>query len=303
MSKTISFDTSEKRGGLNNQKMALLGLCIIARETNRKVRWPVEIIDLHAANYSKSDTIKFSDVFDTDTAAIFLHNQDLSGQDDVSYAPWGDCFKKGREAVMKLDANHDLIADFIGNIRPAAHIREAVKVMIDSIDQEFCTLQLRIELDWQKHAKRLIDSGTNQNFIIDPKDIFKKVFKSKGMSDSDVIYCCCDSKAMDRNPSDIKDMARNLFNKEIIFKEDIINHNFISKSSIQNAMLDFEFCLQSKKYVGLKTSTFSQMLLLKANVVQDYGKESFHYVYDNPESTIQFRKRLSQLPRSAPRSC
>ncbi|CAM5350364.1 hypothetical protein [Sphingobium scionense] len=259
--KRCEYSTTPKavRAGLNNQRIAILGLCAMAIATQGQVRIPHRLVDFSARREGLG-RVDAAEVFDTDALFAWLRRQNLLGGDPDSYhhVNWVDCFSYGAQ-IWEDPQQEDFVADFLRAMRGAAPLRVLASNLVAALGSDIGYIQLRIEQDWQDYARAKMASG-RRGFLLDPSAIFEKIVATPETASYRRWFAFCDLAALPWNIETIKNDIRRQFGLDLLFKPDIAHLFSLPSASLANASLDFEMALTAPIYVGLRQSTFSNLV-------------------------------------------
>ncbi|RYM10172.1 hypothetical protein [Sphingobium cupriresistens] len=271
------------RAGLNNQKMCLFGLLSFAKQKGGGAILPSKIIDFSA---KKSELVEHSwvdiaEVFDIGKVKSWMQSENLSRPSSPGriMVPWKQCFDYGCEAIADPD-NVEFFGRFLGALRASPPLRDLASNISKYLGNNTAAVQLRVEEDWQHHARKLLEKKPGGTFLLTPYDILIKVANTPELKGYKRWLVFCDQKAMPWTTEEIKDEARDRLGIDLIFKSDLMDKFRFPESSIKNANLDFEIGLLTPAYVGLHQSSFSNMLYRTAKLLLE--SEPAHYLYSVP---------------------
>lgn len=278
-----------KKAGLNNQRLAFLGLCLFAKETEGKVVLPREIYDLNASNYRASSTIEFDDVFDRPLVEKFLAHWVLDSSAEPNYmVDWELCFEKGQKAVWNIASDSAFIRAFLLAFRAHTHIRELATSVYRRLPDNSSCIQLRVERDWQAHIDRMMTKGSSGVYLRTPEEIFEKYVKVPELAKRINVFLCCDTKGLDQSTDEIRSLAKEKYGLNAFLKEDLLAGDEATDGNIQSASLDFEIGLLFDIYVGLTQSTFSALLYHTKSAILP-ASEVHHYIYNTEHDAARRR--------------
>jgi hypothetical protein len=270
-----------RKAGLNNQRIALFGLCMYARSSNAAVALPQDLVDLNSVSYKLSGLIDIFDVFDRDSVTRLLETYDMhETTSDQQIYDWEECFFHGDKPLRKPEAD-PFILDFLRAFRAAAPIRQIADRLWEKLDKDCVTMQLRVEADWQRHIDKKESAGVTDIFLRRPEQIFKVIRNTPALEDIDKVYINADTNGL-ADEIGIKKMARRDFGFELLFKHDLIAEGDLPISSMMKAALDFEISRRSRRHVGPSSSSFFAVLKLVA-LAEDEPLDRRFYAYDRQD--------------------
>ena len=278
--------------GLNNQRLALLGLFEIARERSAAVRLPDEVYDFipvpkGAARISPMTPIW--EILDKETFMAAVQGCPLSTDAPAETLTMQECFTRGARTVRRAGPG-SFAERFILGFRAARPLRDLADHITHFVeDHDAFALQLRIERDWREYILR--KTGTleavtdNEHLTVDPAVIFAKCAATPHLAKFKAIWACCDEDDLTLSKTEIK-AAGASHGYQILFKTDLPQHVELPASRLRRSMIDFEVCLSAQAYVGLGRSTFSntQDFIANAN-----GDRRTQFRYDLPGDRCESR--------------
>lgn len=278
------------RSGLNNQKMALLGLfeqC--SREGWTAVR-PSALLDFSpSTGHATKARIPFSSVFNPGNFEDFFVNSvpALAHRLDSN-----DCFRIGAQRMAAEsftgDVSRNETAVFLASFRPSEQLEQHIVRLRESLPTRFCGVQMRIETDWHAHLKRkglLPGRSESIEIILEPDRIFQKIRAQPALDDLEDIVVFWDESALSVSKEDLVSCARR-YGLRTHFKSDIPYSKDIA-SSLQRSFVDFNIGLLADAYVGLSMSTFSNVLCIDA--AYRAAGHPRHFIYDAPSDRVEPR--------------
>lgn len=293
---TYSAELSFSMAGLNNQKFALLGLCLLAKAGEGRVLLPKYIVDLNSSDVNASKYIAFDAVFDHQDFKEFLKRWDLFGddqsRDELLILPWKKCFSRGANALRRIrdKNNRDVfVCDFFKSLKANNEIKKKASEFLSFTGDDVLGLQLRIEKDWHVHIDRKLYKGEVGFRHYTLQDILTKIVNNKIIGCRyKKILACCDIRSLELPPQELKFIAKEQFGIDLFFRE-IDTNSFFNSGNIKNAMLDFEICLNLESYVGLSHSTFSNLLCVTKSAITEFHAHPDHYIYNSSDDFVKKR--------------
>jgi hypothetical protein len=282
-------------GGLNNQKMALVGLILSGIRDRRPINLPyIYNKDLRT---EQEYLVRLENVFD------LSHIQDFAGQHGVtvhSACPSGerggwDYFgafhgfistPRDRQALQTALGAVNSLKPRIATDRTFLDLKNFVfgSLGIDTV------LQLRIESDWRDHVENGLRPilGDSEDNGIGFLQILSKVRNT--FPDLRMLYATSDENAMLSSKNEIREACRSRFGLELLWKSDLLDPSMIGQlTPLDLSLIDFEIAKHSRRFVGLTSSTFSNMLGIEkfANTGQPV---TGHYIYNRLGDAVVERK-------------
>lgn len=267
-------------GGQNNQKLAILGLITLAQEKGATFRAPDRVRDWTPTEKGKSGKVLgFSEAYDED---FFKEVVGASVRAPTNIISHIDCFLRGAKRLSESGIGalspRDSVSEILSAIRPAPAIQEEVSRLISRLPPGIVAVQLRIERDWQEHAREknwLEGNNGDREIVLRSRRIFEKIRAQEDFRDVSQLLVCCDEDDLLETRQKIAEGARE-FGFDVYFKSQLSNS--FEESRLKRSLLDFGLCLAADRFVGSCLSTFANVLCLsKAHEICDIPR---HYIYD-----------------------
>jgi hypothetical protein len=286
--------------GINNQKLALLGLFATAWQFGpRRVALPlITDFDVSAAVKAR---VPFGEAFDPIVLRRFASRLGIEAITMPQPPPgrFGDYFRLGCEfltesaAVTRPDAN-GFCSDFFRHLCPLIAHSE----IMDRLQREVfeargvqVVLHLRIEKDWAQYARTSLYPvlGKREEYAPSFQRVMEKVAASLPEA-SRGVYVACDEGDLPVTRDFMRQTALRDFSIELVWKSDILDGpGSVGRSSLVNSLLDFEMALKSPIFVGLTRSTFSNLVTYE-KYSRTYDGGIRHFIYDTNQSLLFPRK-------------
>jgi len=278
------------QGGLNNQKLALLGLFLKAsQEGSRPIVLP---------NLLLFDQITFNHVpVPLDSALQIAPLREFAarhGIEILDVSPQGDrgawdYFHLGNNYIPRAALLNELTAegftcDFLRSLVPISQSSALLQRVAEATYREKgirLAAQLRIERDWPQHtAERLKPVvGDAEDNAPSFSDIIAKICKTLP-DNAFQIYVVCDEAALPVPKDEIRNEIKQKFGIDLFWKSDFLtNDELAGLSLLELSMLDFEMSVDAELFVGLSRSTFSNMVALEKYARTRMPVEG-HYIYN-----------------------
>lgn len=276
--------------GLNNQKMALLGLFDRARRTGHPLVLPdLALFDpgrgLHGRmaldqvfpieplyRFARAHAIAIADAAPVETTAAF------------------ECFVRGSELITAagragMAALDGFAAQFAMALRP--HL--AVSPVLERLKEEVfrtrgvgLVVQLRVEKDWEAYARGTLDNvvGEGEDYKLGFLEIFDKISTTlPAVRDA---YVVCDESDLPVGKEDIRAAIRERHDIGLVWKSDLLTPDEIAPLSLfEQSILDFEMAMAGPGFVGMSRSTFANMVCFET-----FGRRRSptrqHFIYNRP---------------------
>ena len=151
-------------------------------------------------------------------------------------------------------------------------------------------LQLRIESDWRDHVENGLRPifGDSEDNGIGFLQILSKVKNT--FPDLRMLYATSDENAMLSSKNEIREACRSRFGIELLWKSDLLEPSLIGQlTPLDLSLIDFEIAKYSRRFVGLTSSTFSNMLGI-AKLADTRQPVTGHYIYNRLGDGVVERK-------------
>lgn len=278
-------------GGLNNQKLALLGLFLEARRTGRPLALP-SFYNLDHAGGTRT-TVPFAAVYRLDLFTTMLAE---SGVDVVEADPdpeargW-NFFGAGAkhiaiEVAEKRMAPDSPVCGFFRALVPVLRDRADLAPLRDwlaSRDPAPLVLQMRIEKDWQFFSAVTLNPtvGQKEDYLPGFGEIVAKVVNTFGR-DLGEIYVVCDEQALPVPREEIRRTSREVFGVTLRWKSDLVPEAVMAGLSVlERSILDFDAATRAGRFVGLTRSSFSNLVTFERYCLTGAPVRG-HYIYNIP---------------------
>jgi hypothetical protein len=295
MTKPIGFDFLN--GGANNQKLAVFGIVLRARELGRAVKLP-RIVDFTPGSCGQR-VLDFDAFFKVAEIAAFLEESgiELSHADDSEHCATAECFREGagylrRLGFRKVIEKDDLLARFVRHLELQEDLRTSAERIICAVKSEGIQLacQLRIENDWQAYAEETLAERIRgvEDYNLSFDGIFSKLDNTDGIGRESKLFACCDEENLPVDKREIIAYCEERYGKRLFFKSCLQELAAIGDTRTALSLIDFEVCLSLPYFVGLTRSTFSNLLCFTKLVT---SREPWrHYIYNHPSDVLMPRR-------------
>lgn len=286
-------------GGLNNQRVALLGLFLRAKEWQRAIVLP-EMSIKNIANNSENPAV-LMDFFNLDAvlALATRHGIDIVRDDPAEWPTGGwDYFNRGAgefslraQYPERYDLNSDLVIDFMRNVRPVPRIAALLAQLKKRIFGEEgieLAAQFRIETDWVKHSEHLHARVKEpEDFLIPYYAIAAKIAVTR--PEQKKILVICDEAAVAISKQEMRAICLKQNGIELFFKSYFLSNEEIEELDfLTRAIIDFELAAGAKYFVGLTRSSFSNLVSFQKFALSGERVKT-DYIYNNDKKELGLR--------------
>jgi hypothetical protein len=287
-------------GGLNNQKLTLLGLFLVALENKLALVLPaMGVKDLVA----KTDTpVPLSDVFDISLlkSVASRHGISLSSKDPDSFqtSGWEYFFQGagrcGYEALnpTRPDAFTPMALDFLTNLVPVKRLTDLAKSLGDEIFGRLgvcLAAQYRIESDWETYSAGTLKPTSNgpEDYLISFDCITAKIANT--FAGIKHVLVICDEPAVAIPKAEMREVCQSLYGIRLLWKSDFLNDDqWRALTPLDLSIIDFELGLRAQTFVGISRSTFSNMVTFQKYVANPQQIRN-DYIYNNNRMLLDRR--------------
>lgn len=271
------------QAGLNNQKLALLGLALVARKQGRPVSLPM-LVDYRLGD-DQPALRPLDTVLDRSTVADGLARFGVAVIHDLGDAlDPNELIARGGEAIAASrrandGATFDGLCRLLAAMAPAPEIAARATRIAAELDRQAIDTgcQMRIENDWRHwsalhRADARIDVG--ERLYLDHAMILADIAVSLPQVRS--LYVTCDESDLPVPVAAIRDHARATHDIRLVFRSDLPVASV--QGSLAGAALDFAIALALPRFVGHTRSSFFGLVGLTAHGV---GRTVEHWLYNN----------------------
>lgn len=233
--------------GLNNQKLALLGLLLLARQAGRPVALP-HLMNFDPGSGATGQHVHFQELFSLEALMALAREWDVPIVVDryVKTVDQHAAFAVGR-AAAKSDRE-----TFLGAIVPNSRLSEIVDGARASM-RRYASLQLRIERDWIGYAAKKLATVPGEDNLLDYRAILRKMV---ALHWSDPVFVTCDEGSLSVSRSEIAAHADTI-GLRLVWKSDILGAPL---SLLESTEFDFQMARYAEIAVGTSRSTFANLL-------------------------------------------
>ncbi len=276
--------------GLTNQKLALLGLFLTARETGQPIVLP-EMWLMDVAR-GKAGTAPIGEILDTEALRGVARSYGITVLDSgprVSMHESWPYFGKGWQATIHhpvadvATATEGFIADFMRALVPVGRSSFLVRHLLPAVyDRQgpVIAAHFRIEADWHHHSAKDLGprlAGT-EDYCIPYEQILDKIKAT--LPGTRTIYVVCDEPTLLVPKQLMQEHAANQYGFELIWKSDILTgFELRAFNPLDLSIIDFEIVSAAECFVGMSRSTFSNMVTFDRFCRTGRHVDN-HYVYN-----------------------
>jgi hypothetical protein len=282
-------------GGLNNQKMALVGLIMSGISKQQAINLPyIYNKDLRT---EQEYLVRSENVFDLASIRDFTGRHGVTVQSACPSGQRGgwDCFG-AFHGFISTPRDRQALETALGAIRSLKPRIASHRAFLDLKNFVFGSLgidmvvQLRIESDWRDHFAYTLRPilGDSEDNGIGFLEILSKVRNT--FPDLKILYATSDENAMLSSKNEIREACRSRFGLELLWKSDLLDPSLTGQlTPLDLSLIDFEIAKSSRRFVGLTSSTFSNMLGIEK--FADTGQPvTGHYIYNRLGDVVVERK-------------
>jgi len=287
---TETLDYGHNRGGLNNQKFALLGMFLMARRHGpRRIVLP----DFYAADSNRAigRTVAFDSVFDAARVRDFAARHDIEILPDApadseggwEYMSIASTYVSHNMAVRNLGPD-DFLCDLLRALQPRIVDSGLARRLADAIFGQRgiqVVLQLRVELDWVRYVSQALmpSSSALEECELSFASIIRKTRNGLGASEAGILVTC-DEAYLPYGKSVIRDVIKQDLGIDLVFKSDLLTADERrSLTRLDLSLLDFELAVAAPFYVGQSRSTFSNFVGME-RYARSRTPVTNHYIYN-----------------------
>lgn len=271
-------------GGLNNQKMALVALLLQAIRERKAVNLPY----IHNRDQTTTEEylVRIEDVFDIGRILAFGQRHGLTILNECPGGVRGgwDYFKGFSELPGLIDGPSAMatLREAMRCLRPCVvETPEFHRLagMVGKLCPGGTVVQLRIEKDWLFHCEQLRKIHPGMEGLDDGfPEILSRVRNTFPRLER--VYVVSDEKSMPVPKSDIRAFSLAVLDLDLIWKSDLLPEEYCDHlTPLELSMIDFEVAKRGSCFVGLRLSTFSNMLCFET-FIETGAPVRGHYVYD-----------------------
>lgn len=267
---TIKNNSKEKylefelKGGLSNKLFCLFSACNIAIENNYILvephfGWKKKILfsDIYDLNYFNEKMKKYNNGNDVMIARKDIRYNLRIKNNNIDLWKYSENILKGQRTDKKMSKDCMNII-----VLKALKLNEGYLNIVEKqlIDKNFTAIQIRTESDWVKHSKNTV-VAEDETLLINVDKLIKMV--------SELSFV----ERLFFTSGENHEILLNTFNKFNYNSDFFYNTNYEYEI---NAAINFEICCQSKYFIGLSRSTYSNLISLKRALLNNDNS----YIYN-----------------------
>lgn len=287
-------------GGINNQKLALLGLAIEAARHKSDIYLP-RIFNKDVGE-KNSSVIEFDKIFWAEIFEKFAERWEINivaAPCDIEYANriercgWRFFdIGAGHIASLRLEGLNpcDIAADFFRSLQPKVTNSKIFSRISSSIFRDHninTVVQIRYEQDWLEHSKYNLQPvfGDKEDFCIPPDQILKKV-EATFLDKPGMAYVSCDENYMPFPKEYFKETIFNASRIKTLWKSDLVTSDEARNMlPLEASIIDFELARISERFVGLSRSTFGNLVAFE-KFSNAYRVSNSDFIYNLPVTML-----------------
>ncbi|MEH3144748.1 MAG: O-fucosyltransferase family protein [Methylobacterium frigidaeris] len=298
-------------GGINNQKLALLGLFVAANKSDNQIGRRIYLPNIYNKDQHdlKSSFENFEEIFWLDIFFDFAKRWNIEIVDRPNsfhgdrierngwnYFGQGACYIGDLVEHERPNLNSDIASDLFRSLIPkikSSRIFQTVCDKIFYVSEINTAVQLRIEEDWHNHANRHLSAVIKheEDYLLSAEGIIKKVANSLPDTGG-TVYVSCDERYILLPKWTIRENVLNETGINIVFKSDLISpETFDSIRQVDASLIDFEIGKVADRFVGMTRSTFSNLLCFERHVCT-YKTKRHDYIYNKIGPKLGIRTDL-----------
>lgn len=302
-------------GGINNQKLALLGLFLAASKQDAPLGRRVYLPKIYNKHHDDALSTReaFAEIFWFDMFKAFADRWDIElveepptfSDDRMERNGW-HYFGQGAGHLGHLAAHDreaistDLAADFFRSLVPKVTSSQEFQSICGDIfyrNRIDAVVQLRIEQDWLHYSRYHLSVvvGNDEDYCLTAPEIIKKVVDTLPEIGK-TFYVSCDERYVPQPKSEIKEAVLARTGAEIVFKTDVISAEaFDRMRQVDASLVDFEIGKIANVFVGLSRSTFANMVCFERYACL-YRASQNDYIYNKTGALLGRRTDLGTQP-------
>jgi len=277
--------------GLNNQKLALFGLLMLARDK----RLPVVLPEFSVFNpalgvHGRTPLDSVFPVEGVYRVARAWGIGILTAPPIGTTGAW-DCFVAGStrvsaEGARGLASLDDVAGQFFRNLAPRLAGSDTLRKLSTAVfaDQAIrLVVQLRIEKDWARYSADTLAQSVHPSEEYHPSflQIMQKIRNTLG-HEADAAYVVCDEADLPVSKDEIREAVMATCGIRLVWKSDVLAEAELAAfTSLDRSILDFEMAVSAPVFTGLSRSTFSNMVSFEV-LCRTRKPAPRHYIYNLP---------------------
>jgi len=276
--------------GLNNQKIALLGL--ISEAIERGAPLVIPNLSIFRPLTEDHKSVPFHQIYSLQKFHELAHAFGIEIVDTTSFLElngWS-CFERGAKRLgAEFNRGYSSLnclsgqlfkhlSPLIVNTKNFAKLYQTI--FYDSNISVVC--QLRIETDWIEYSDHRTSSAAGKNEYIPSFQTIMKKVKNSLNEEKKNIYIVCDEANLPLTKDEIRQKILFDYGINLIWKTDILSNDDLEVlSSLDLSIIDFEMAVRAPVFVSNSHSTFSMLASFES-----FCRNSFpanrHFLYNLP---------------------
>jgi hypothetical protein len=286
------------RLGLNNQKMALLGLVNTAFQSKRPMTLPY-FVNFDPQGHNHID-VAFSDIFSMSDFKKFAAGfgiEILDGEPLETTDGWASfqagAHVIGQNAIHGAGGLDGLTYQFFRHLKPRVTHTPLFEKLSNSVFAARAieiVAQFRIERDWMEAANSIREKEpfATDDYAPDYLRIISKIVSSCP-EPIRKLYVVCDESNLPVSKAEMQITSLDRYGVELVFKTDILSPDELRHvSSLELSIIDFEMAVSAPIFVGFTRSTFSNLVSFET-LCRRRSPSLTHYIYNVPGDRIASR--------------
>jgi hypothetical protein len=291
-------------GGINNQKLALLGLVVAAYEQSK----PLYIPKMFSKDQreTRSSLHEFGEIFDEQTFMTLLSRWGIA-RVETPTVEYADRIERNGWKFFDFGAwilgsaggagnSQEIVPDFFRSLVPlvtrSAHFLKICSSAFTELKLKVVN-QLRIEEDWRIHCQYSLDPTIKhpEDYNLTAPAIIKKTNETLGVNE---VFVCCDERYIHIARKDLTKEVYEATGVKIYWKADFLPCDVVDDlTPIEASLIDFELAKLAKTFVGMSRSTFANLATFEryCRNHQDYRED---YIYNLPSHRLGMRVDLGR---------
>ncbi len=321
----LGYDYND--GGINNQKLALIGLFVAAykKPSDRPKRvflpnifnkYQGDAFNLDQSQHRSTED-PIGSVFVLEHIVDFARRWDIEIVDRPSSFE-GDRLERNGWNLFGVGAQHigymaehyrnaaclDIAADLIRSLVPKISSDHRASLLFNEVffNRSIKTVvQFRIEEDWYLHCHHTLKPTLTspEDYDAGAELISKKLVYSRDTGQfpdrSSTVYVTVDERYLRISKEKLREQVRDTTGIEIVLKSDILTGEVVDEMRpVDASLLDFSLAKRATNFVGTSRSTFANLVCLE-RTVEKFQKQTSDYIYNKVGPGLSLRTDAGTL--------